>query len=157
MTTSNQCGKCIYFNRLHQCCGIRTVDEDGPTSYLHRQATSEACMDFNVPDLPEFVQTQQTQKDFAMSNDDRDWGALPVVQIYTKSGGLRVVGTVEGLGKLLYAIAMAMGKGTGTGDLLLSNSSRYPVVVERRDQESEWQSIALPELDDLDLDFRDIF
>ncbi len=172
---TNQCGKCIYFNRQHQCCGIRTEDEDGLTSYLYRQASSEACKDFNVPDLLEFVQTQQTQKDFAMSNesnesnDDRDWRALPVVQIYPKSGGLHIVGTVEGLGNLLYAIAMAMGKGTGTGNLLLSNAARYPLTVQRLDRESEWQAIALPpmnrpptndephDLDDLDLDFHDIF
>lgn len=103
------------------------------------------------------------------SNDDQDWRALPVVQIYTKSGGLRVAGTVEGLGNLLYAIGMAMGKGTGTSDLLLSNSARYTLTVERLDYESEWQAIALPplnrtptsdepvDLGDLDVDFYDTF
>lgn len=107
-----------------------------------------------------------------MNNDDRDWRALPVVQIYTNSGGLRVAGTVEGLGNLLYAIAMAMGNGTGTSDLLLSNSARYSLTVERLDYESEWQAIALPplnrtptndesvdldDIDDLDIDFHDSF
>ena len=149
------------------------MEEEGDlTSYLHREPISEACKDFNIPDLPEFVQTQRTQKVFPMSNesnDDRDWRALPVVQIYMKSGGLRVAGTVEGLGNLLYAIGIALGKGTGTSDLLLSNSARYSVTVERLDYESEWQAIALPplnrtptnddpvDLDDLDVDFRDIF
>ncbi|BDM83564.1 hypothetical protein [Acaryochloris marina] len=163
------CGKCMYFNHQHQCCGIRLEEKGDLTSYLHREPTSEACKDFNIPDLPEFIQNQRTQKDLAMNNDDRDWRALPVVQIYTKAGGLRVAGTVEGLGNLLYAIAMAMGKGTGTSDLLLSNSARYTLTVERLDYESEWQAIALPplnrtptndepiDLDDLDVDFYDTF
>lgn len=169
MNISNQCEGCMYFNSLHQCCSVRLEEESDLTSYMHRKPTSEACKDFNVSDLPEFVQTQHIQKDLAMSNDDRDWQALPVVQIYTKSGGLHVAGTVEGLGNLLYAIAIAMGKGTGTSDLLLSNSARYSLTVQRLDLESEWQAIALPplnrtptddefyDLDDLDVDFWDTF
>ena len=169
MNRPNQCGKCIYFNSLHQCCGVRLEEEGNLTNYLRREPTSKACKDFNVLDLPEFIQAQRTQKDLAMNNDDQDWRALPVVQIYTKSGGLRVAGTVEGLGNLLYAIAMAMGKGTGTSDLLLSNSARYTLTVEKLDYESEWQAIALPplnrtptdddpvDLGDLDVDFYDTF
>lgn len=172
MNEPKQCGKCIYFNRQHKCCGVRLEEEGALTSYMHREPTSEACKDFNIPDLPKFIQTQQTQKDFPMSNesnDDQDWRALPVVQIYTKAGGLRVAGTVEGLGNLLYAIGIALGKGTGTSDLLLSNSARYTLTVQRLDYESEWQAIALPplnrtpasdepiDLDDLDIDFWDVF
>ena len=169
MTTSNQCGKCIHFNSLHQCCGVRLEAEADLTSYLYREPTSEACKDFNVPDLLEFVQSQSTQEKLAMTNDDRDWQALPVLHVYTESDRVRIVGTVEGLGDLLYAIAMAMGKRTGHGSLLLSNSVRYPVIVERKDLESEWRFLTTPaispapqtagphDIDDLDLDFRDIF
>ncbi|NJM66897.1 MAG: hypothetical protein HC851_15135 [Acaryochloris sp. RU_4_1] len=169
MNTSNQCGKCIYFNRLHQCCGVRLNEEGNINSYLHREPTSEACKDFNIPDLPEFVQTKPTKKDLAMSDDDRDWRSLPIVHLYAESDRVRIVGTVEGLGDLLYAIATAMGKGSGLGGLLLSNSVRYPVIVERKDHESEWRSLNVPainpppneigpyDLDELDIDFRDIF
>lgn len=163
------CDQCIYFNRQHNCCGTRLEEEGDLTSYLHREPTSEACKDFNVPDLLEFIQTQQTQKDLAMNNDDRDWRALPVVHVYTESDRVRIVGTVEGLGDLLYAISMAMGKGTGHSGLVLSNSVRYQVTVERKDYESEWRFLTVPaispdpqtikpyDIDGLDLDFRDIF
>lgn len=134
----NQCKNCIYFNRLHQCCGIRLEAESDLTSYLHREPISEACRDFNIPDLPEFIQTHRTQKELFMSNDDRDWRALPVVHIYLEQGRLRIVGTTDGLGDLLYAIAMAMGKGTGTAELIQSNASVFSVHVECMNLESEW-------------------
>lgn len=77
-----------------------------------------------------------------MTNDDRDWRASPIVHVYTESDQVRIVGAVKG--DLLYAIAMAMGKGTGQGGLLLTNLVRYPVIVERKDYENEWQFLTLP-------------
>ena len=170
MNTSSQFDDCMYFNSLHQCCSVRLEESNLPI-YLRREPTSEACKDFNVPDLLEFFQTPRTRKELAMiDNDDRDWQGVPVLQVCVQSGGLRIVGTVDGLTDLLTAIAKAMDKGNSSVELLSSESDVYPVMVERRDLASEWNNLPPPILDpkqiddqpiddsDLDgLDFREIF
>lgn len=105
-----------------------------------------------------------------MTHDDRDWQGVPVLQIYVQSGGLRIVGTVDGLGDLLNAISRALGKGISSVEVVSSESDVYPVMVERRDLASEWNNLppsvlGPKQIDDKpindsdldDLDFREIF
>lgn len=171
MKQPKKCGQCMYFSPQHQCCSTRIEKWDGSDVLVAVTETSTACSDINKPDLRDFVITQRINEVIPMTdNDDQDWQGLPVLQVYVQSGGLRIVGTVDGLGDLLNAIARAMGKGNNSVELLSSESNVYPVMVERRDLASEWTnlppSVLGPEQiddkpindDDLDgLDFREEF
>lgn len=171
MQPSNHCASCMYFSSLHECCSSRITVQNGITAYLHRKSNSPACSDINKPDLRDFLTTQRINEVIPMTdNDDRDWQGLPVLQVFCQSGGLRIVGTVDGLGDLLTAIARAMGQGNSSVELLSSDSEVYPVMVDRRDLASEWDNLPPPVLnpepfddkpiseDDLDgLDFRESF
>lgn len=76
-----------------------------------------------------------------IDDDDRDWQGIPVLQVFVQEGGLRIIGTVDGLGDLLTAIARAMGKGISSVEVVSSDSDVYPVMVERRDLASEWNHL----------------
>lgn len=86
-----------------------------------------------------------------MTDDDCDWSNLPVLQVTEVSSGLQILGTVDGLGDLLCAIATAMGKGTGTAEMLSPESEVYAVTVKRQDLATEWQPTTPHGDDPLDL------
>lgn len=161
-----KCGDCWYFSPQHQCCTTRFKNLDGLDVLVAVTETSLACIDINKPDLRNLVTTQRISEVSGMiDDDDRDWQGVPVLQVFVQSGGLRIIGTVDGLTDLLTAIARAMGKGNSSVELVSSESDVYPVMVERRDLASEWSNLPSPVVntepsgdDGLDsLDFRENF
>lgn len=171
MKQLKKCGDCRYFSRQHQCCTARSEKLDGVGVLVAVTDNSPVCVDINNPDLSSFVANQQINEVSDMiDDDDRDWQGVPVLQIFFQPEGLRIVGTVDGLGDLLTAISKAIGKGISSVEVVSSESDVYPVMVERRDLASEWNNLPPSALgskliddkpindDDLDgLDFREEF
>jgi hypothetical protein len=86
-----------------------------------------------------------------MDNEDRNWKDLAVLHCHQNTGEnpeLRIIGTLEGLGALLYAIAIAMGTGKSEAEVLRANADFYTVRVEMRNFASEWEEFQSSESDE---------
>lgn len=170
MKQPKKCGGCMYFSPQHQCCTTRIEKGYGSDVLVAVTETSPACSDINKPDLRDFLNIQRTTEGIPMTdNDDRDWRGIPVVQVIVQPEGLQIIGTGDGLCDLVSAIASALAIGASSCDLVMPDSTVYPVTIHRRDFASQWdrhrQANFNPDhsidqstdLDDLNLDYRDNF
>jgi hypothetical protein len=82
-----------------------------------------------------------------MSHNKNNWKDLPVLHILHSEGerDLKIIGTLEGLGSLLYAIAMAMGTGQCEAEVLCSDADPYMVRVFLKNHAYEWDEVPMPE------------